>query len=52
MDKDQILKDALKPFNSVIQTCPVCGKLDVYKDDGHSCQDEITRQLNSDFYDG
>ena len=27
----------LEPFNAVIQVCPKCGKVDVYKDDGHDC---------------
>ena len=27
-------KDDLKPLNSVIQICPECGEVDVYKDDG------------------
>jgi len=27
----------LKPFNAVIQICPHCRKVDVYKDDGHNC---------------
>lgn len=27
----------LEPFNVVVQVCPVCGKVDVYKDDGHDC---------------
>ena len=35
------LKSELKPFNAVIQTCPVCGKIDVCLDDGHSCEDYI-----------
>lgn len=27
----------LKPLNAVIQICPICNKVDVYKDDGHNC---------------
>ncbi len=27
----------LKPYNSVIQVCPDCGKVDVSKDDNHEC---------------
>ena len=27
----------LKPLNSVIQVCAICGKPDVYKDDKHTC---------------
>ena len=30
-------KKDLLPFNSVIQICPECRKIDVYKDDGHEC---------------
>lgn len=37
-------KKDLLPFNSVIQVCPECGKVDVYKDDGHSCAQYIVRQ--------
>lgn len=28
----------LNPFNELIQICPYCRKVDVYKDDGHDCQ--------------
>jgi hypothetical protein len=31
-------KEDLKPFGNVIQTCPECGRLDVYLNDGHSCK--------------
>jgi hypothetical protein len=31
-------KKDLKPFGAVIQRCPECGKIDVYKDDGHDCE--------------
>jgi hypothetical protein len=27
----------LKPFNAVIQICPKCNKIDVYKNDNHEC---------------
>ena len=27
----------LKPLNAVIQICPICNKVDVYKNDGHRC---------------
>jgi len=37
-------KTGLKPFNSVIQICEVCGKIDAYKGDKHNCNDEIIRQ--------
>jgi len=40
-------KETLKPFNAIIQICPVCNKIDVYLNDGHSCRDELTRQLNN-----
>jgi len=33
----------LKPFNAVIQICPRCGKLDVYRNDGHFCSSEFQR---------
>ena len=35
----------LEPFNAVIQVCPQCGKVDVYKDDGHDC---ITHANNAE----
>ena len=31
-------KVKLKEFNPVIQVCPKCRKVDVYKDDGHNCR--------------
>jgi len=49
--KRERLKE-LKPLNSVIQICPVCNKLDVYLNDGHSCEDEMVRQANCEFYEG
>ena len=30
-------KEELKEFNSEIQICPDCDKIDVYKNDGHTC---------------
>jgi hypothetical protein len=33
----------LRPFNSTIQICSVCKKVDVYKGDNHSCSDYISR---------
>jgi hypothetical protein len=33
-----VAKSALKPFNSVIQVCPKCRKVDVYLNDGHVCE--------------
>ena len=48
MSDEKIVDDlGLKPFNSVIQVCPVCGKVDVYKDDGHDCGAHL-RQLESE----
>jgi len=41
----------LKDLNAVIQVCPLCGKVDVYKDDGHSCEEERIRQENLEYYD-
>ena len=37
-------KDNLKPLGAIIQVCPVCGKVDAYKDDGHDCGAEMRRQ--------
>ena len=31
------LEDELKPLNAIIQVCQKCGKVDVYKNDGHYC---------------
>lgn len=31
----------LKPLNAEIQICPRCGKVDAYKNDGHSCEAEF-----------
>lgn len=45
-----IQKDELKPLNSVIQVCPNCGKIDVYKDDGHECDRNLQEQRNRDTY--
>jgi len=37
----------LKPANcGYIQVCPNCEKIDVYRDDGHSCRDHITALMN------
>jgi hypothetical protein len=38
------MEDELKPFNAVIQICPFCGKIDVYKDDGHDCNQHLITQ--------
>ena len=46
-------KKKLEPLNSVIQVCPDCGKIDVYKDDGHTCDADYQqeREMNQDCYD-
>ena len=46
-------KSKLKPYNAVIQVCPDCGKIDVYKDDNHECDAEYQndRQENLEYYD-
>jgi len=43
LNKD--LKAELKPFTmDEIQVCPICGKVDVYKDDGHSCIENLANK--------
>jgi len=46
-------KKDLKPFNSVIQVCPECGKIDVSLNDGHLCDAEFeaNRQETLEHYD-
>ena len=34
----------LKSYNPIIQVCPDCGKVDVYKDDNHECNRELREQ--------
>jgi hypothetical protein len=43
----------LKPFSNEIQTCPNCGKLDVYLNDRHDCSEAIQqyRRESQDYYD-
>jgi len=41
--------EELKPFNSIVQVCSTCGKIDVYKDDGHSCRAEALKRENLDY---
>ena len=42
----------LEPFDiTKIQICPVCGKVDAYKDDGHDCLVETQNQVNQEYYD-
>lgn len=43
-------KDELKPLNAVIQICPICGKIDVYKDDGHDCDADLQEQRRRNIY--
>ena len=31
-------------INAIIQVCPVCGKVDVYKNDGHDCNAHIQKE--------
>ena len=44
-------KTDLKPLNSVIQVCPICGKVDAYKDDGHDCLQSLQNQRAQEYYD-
>ena len=46
-NKPKTIED-LKPFNGKIQVCPVCGKVDVYKDDGHNCFLHLQKERNND----
>ena len=48
-----MLSEKLKPLNRIIQVCPDCGKIDAYKDDGHTCDREWQeqRQENMEYYD-
>ena len=50
MNKEEI---ELKELNAVIQVCPKCGKIDVYKGDNHFCnaKAELDRQENEEHYD-
>ncbi len=44
-------KKQLKKINSVIQICPICGKVDVYKNDNHDCIQSAQNQINQEYYD-
>lgn len=46
-------KKDLKPFGDVIQICPDCQKIDVYLNDGHTCdwQMEQLRKERLEYYD-
>ena len=35
----------LTELNAKIQICPICGKIDVYKNDGHICSTELQEQI-------
>lgn len=51
MSKQKKLK-SLKPYDlSIIQVCPVCDKVDVYKDDGHDCLLSAQNQKSLEYYD-
>lgn len=41
-------KEDLLPWNSIIQVCPECGQVDVYKNDGHSCSAHLIREEEKD----
>ncbi len=49
MKTRQQIKSNLKPFNHVIQICG-CGKVDAYKDDGHSCEQYLQREYERNNY--
>lgn len=41
IDQNEKTKESpLKPYNAIIQVCPYCSKIDVYKDDNHFCDRE------------
>lgn len=40
--------EELKELNSVIQICPKCGKIDVYKNDGHFCSRDFQERRQED----
>ena len=46
-------KKELKEFGPVIQICPSCGKMDVYKNDWHYCdrsyQERRSYEINEDY---
>jgi hypothetical protein len=44
-------KEDLLPFNAVIQNCPMCGKVDVYKNDWHDCGAYLQNQEAQEYYD-
>ena len=44
-------KKDLLPLNNIIQICPECGKVDVYKDDGHDCTQHRQAEESQEYYD-
>ena len=46
-------KSKFKPFNAVIQVCPICHKVDVVKGHEKECSPEMEeqRQLANEYYD-
>lgn len=48
IDRPVVKNGTLKPYSSVIQVCPACFKVDVYKNDGHDCLHYLNRTLNED----
>ena len=52
MNKEKMkTKEDLLPLNARIQVCTECSKIDVYKDDGHSCEDEEVKRFNRSMSD-
>lgn len=43
-------KENLKPLNNIMQVCSVCGKVDIDKNNSHSCMAEAQKQMNDDYY--
>ena len=43
------MKD-LKELNPVIQVCPTCRRVDVYKNDGHDCGQHLANQDAREHY--
>ena len=39
----------LLPMNAIIQICPICGKVDVYKNDNHDCMTHILNKESQDY---
>jgi hypothetical protein len=45
------MEKELEELNSNIQVCPVCGKIDAYKGDGHDCFQYAQNQASQEYYD-